>query len=296
MRIPHRAATLAAAMDVLPPPSPNDQEEYEMDQPTMFEPRPVATDAESLTAYFPLPGYGVLPINAFVLHAAQPVLIDTGIAGLGEAFMQSLRAAIDPQAIRWIWLTHTDPDHLGSLRQVLEAAPEARVVTTYLGMGKMGLLQLPLDRVYLLNPGQRLDVGDRELLALRPPCFDAPETTGLLDLKTRTLFSADCFGALMEAPAATAGEIAAADLQEGLVTWSTIDAPSLHLLHEARFRASLYTLRRLDPEIVLSAHLPPAHGMLGTLLDHLASARSAPAFEGPDQAALERMMAPAEIA
>jgi glyoxylase-like metal-dependent hydrolase (beta-lactamase superfamily II) len=257
----------------------------------MFEPRPVAPDTESLGAYFPLPGYGILPINAFVLRAAQPVLIDTGIAGLSEDFMGSLRATIDPQELRWIWLTHTDPDHLGSLRQVLEAAPEARVVTTYLGMGKMGLLQLPLDRVYLLNPGQRLDVGDRELLAVHPPCFDAPETTGLLDLKTHTLFSADCFGALMGAPAEAAVDIEPTELHDGLITWATIDAPWLQLVEERRFRDSLDDLRRLEPEVVLSAHLPPAPGMVGVLLEHLEAARAAPAFVGPDQAVLARMMA-----
>jgi hypothetical protein len=54
---------------------------------------------------------------------------------------------------------------------------------------------LPLDRVYLLNPGQSLDVGDRTLTGLRPPLFDNPATVGLYDDRSRTLFSSDCFGA-----------------------------------------------------------------------------------------------------
>lgn len=39
------------------------------------------------------------------------------------------------------------------------------MITTFLGMGKMGLHGLPVERVHLLNPGQRLAVGDRELVA-----------------------------------------------------------------------------------------------------------------------------------
>jgi glyoxylase-like metal-dependent hydrolase (beta-lactamase superfamily II) len=77
-------------------------------------------------------------------------------------------STIDPADLRWIWITHMDFDHIGNLAAVLELAPQARVVTNYLGMGKMGLIGLPQDRAWLLNPGQSLDVGDRRLHALRP--------------------------------------------------------------------------------------------------------------------------------
>jgi glyoxylase-like metal-dependent hydrolase (beta-lactamase superfamily II) len=207
-----------------------------------------------------------------------------------DDFMEKLRGMIALEDLRWLWLTHTDADHTGSFKQVLAEAPKARVVTTFLGMGKLNLQQLPVDRVYLLNPGQSLDVGDRQLLAVKPPSFDAPETTGFLDTKTKALFSADCFGALMKEPAENASEIASADLREGLVTWATVDAPWLHLLDEDRFGESLAVVRDLEPSVILSSHMPPATGMTETLLTHLASARSAPSFVGPDQAALEQML------
>ena len=61
---------------------------------------------------------------------------------------------------------------------------------------------VPLDRVYLLNPGQSLDVGDRKLAAFRPPLFDSPATTGFIDTKSGAMFSSDCFGAHFETIAA----------------------------------------------------------------------------------------------
>ena len=48
---------------------------------------------------------------------------------------------------------------------------------------------------------------------------------------------------------------------------------------------------QLDASIILSGHLPPAREMTETLLGYLREARHAPSFIGPDQAALERMMA-----
>jgi flavorubredoxin len=261
-----------------------------MQLPTMFHPRTVVPDTHLLGAYIPVPGYGVLPVNSFLIRGAQPTLIDTGIAALRDDFMSSLRAVIDPRDIRWIWLTHTDPDHVGNLAAVLAEAPRTRVITTYLGMGKLGLLGLPVDRVYLVNPGQRLEIGDRELFAVQPPTFDAPETTGLFDTRTRTLFSADSFGALMQEPAETAGAIPATALRDGLVTWATVDAPWLEMINEHKLSAALDVVRRLAPDAILSGHLPPADRMTESLLASLAAASRAPRFEGPDQVALEKMM------
>ena len=264
-----------------------------MDKPTMFEPRLVATDTDSLVSYFPLPGYGMLPINAFLIRSAQPVLVDTGLGVLRGPFMENLRSLIPLEDLQWLWLTHTDADHMGNLAQVLIEAPKLRVITTFLGMGKMLLRELPVDRVFLLNPGQHLNIGDRRLVAIRPPAFDAPETTGLFDTKTRALFSADCFGALMKEPAEAAADMVPSDLREGLVTWTTVDSPWLHLADEHKFDRSLDLIRKLDPTVILSHHLPPAAGITEFLLKNLASARSAPAFLGPDQAAMDALTGPA---
>jgi hypothetical protein len=261
-----------------------------MEVPTMFPSQSVAEDTEALVSYFPLPGMGLVPINAFLIRGVEPVLVDTGIAGLREDFMRTLRSLIDPDKIRWIWLTHTDPDHVGSIRQVLEEAPRARIITTFLGMGKMALLQYPIDRVYLLNPGQSLDLPDRQLIAVKPPTFDAPETTGFFDTKTRSLFSADCFGALMEKPAETAAAIPASALRDGQILWSTVDAPWLRFTDKSAFEGSVKELQKLDPARIISNHLPPASGMNELLYGNLINALAAPPFVGPDQAAMEKMM------
>lgn len=266
-----------------------------MDTPMMFETRSVAEDIEILPAYMPVPGYGVLPVNSYLLRGKEPVLVDTGMGALRGAFVKQLRASIDLEDLRWIWVTHTDPDHVGALAQVLAEAPNARVITNYLGMGKLGLLeiQLPPERVFLLNPGQSLDVGDRVLVGLRPPTYDAPETTALYDGRSGTLFSSDCFGALMGEPRASARDLSADELVEGLQTWATVDAPWLGGVSDRSFVESLKVIRRLDPRLVLGSHLPPAHRMTEDLIRILGGARDAEPFVGPDQAALEAMLSAA---
>jgi len=251
-----------------------------------------SADIDVVASSASIPGLGSIAINAFVLHGAEPVLVDTGCVREQTEFMAALRAVIDPADLRWIWLTHTDADHIGALDVLLAENPRLRVITTFLGLGVMGLsAPFPMDRARLVNPGQTIDVGDRVLRAVRPPVFDNPVTTGFYDSRSGALFSSDCFGALLPSVPDRADALSGAELRDGQVLWATIDSPWLHRVDPAAFAADLQSVRTLEPSLILSSHLPPAPGvMVGTLLDALQAAPHASPFVGPDQAVLEQML------
>lgn len=250
------------------------------------------SDIEVITSSFPIPGFGFVPVNAFVLKGSEPVLVDTGTVVESPDFMSTLRSIIDPADLRWIWLTHTDADHIGSLHQLLEENPRLRVITTFLGVGIMSLFApLPMDRVNFVNPGEKITVGDRTLTAVRPPAFDSPSTTGFYDDRSGAFFSSDCFGALLADPPQNAADLSDKDLREGQIFWATVDSPWLHKVDEGTFAKELNGIRRMEPKMILSSHLPAAGGeMTDRLLASLADAPSAQPFVGPDQAALEQML------
>ena len=252
-----------------------------------------APDIDVLTSSFPIPGFGFVPINAFVLHGPEPLLVDTGAVVEREEFMTALRSLIDPADLKWIWLTHTDFDHIGTLHQLLAENPHLRVITTFLGVGIMSLsTPLPMDRVRLVNPGQTITVGDRTLTAVKPPAFDNPVTTGFQDDKSGAFFSADCFGALLAAVPQNAAELSDEELREGQVFWATVDSPWLHKVNPAVLAEELNGIRQMDPTMVLSSHLPAADAsMTERLLASLKSVPTAQPFVGPDQGALEQMLA-----
>ncbi|MCE8045061.1 MBL fold metallo-hydrolase [Halomonas daqingensis] len=255
--------------------------------PTMLHTLEAGSDWHVLPAFLPLPGMGGLAINAFLHKGSEPVLVDTGLAALGDSFLDALEAEIDLTDLRWIWLSHTDADHIGNLSRILERAPKARVVTSFLGMGKMGLLGLDVSRVHLLEPGARLTLGDRELVPLRPPYYDAPETLGFFDTRSRTLFAADSFGALLPQPAGSVREIATSTLRDGLVAWSAIDAPWLATADRAALGRALHGLERLAPTTVLSGHLPVAEGGVEELTAMVHSAWCSGPGTGIDPQAIE---------
>lgn len=256
----------------------------------------VGPDVTVLNDHLEVPGLGFLAINAFVIHAAQPVVIDTGVGLPDRDFVDTLSSVLDPADVRWIWLTHPDRDHTGGLFALLDAAPQARIVTTFVAAGIMSTEHpLPMERVYLLNPGHTLDVGDRTLTGFRPPLFDNPATVGLHDNRTGTCFSSDCFGAplpsaeLAECP--DSREVPADTLRAAQLLWATVDSPWVHNVDPDLFKSSADPIRAMNPSAVLSTHLPPAIGRNTELFDMLVQAPSADPFIGPDQQALAQMLA-----
>jgi hypothetical protein len=220
-----------------------------------------SADVHVLPTTLPLPGLGVLPINAYVLHAQEPVLIDSGIGIDGDQFIDALTSVIDPAALRWVWLTHDDADHTGNIERVFELAPNARLVTHGFSAMRMSTWwPVPMDRVYAIRVGDRLAVGDRTLRAIAPPLFDNPMSTGVLDEATGSLFSVDSFGAILPEATDDASQIPAEALAGGMRAWSTSDSPWAHLVDRERFGHVLDGVRKLQPTSIFSSHLPAARG------------------------------------
>jgi hypothetical protein len=256
----------------------------------------VRPDISVLSDSLAVPGIGHVPVNAFVLHAVHPVVVDTGLGLPDRNFLETLSSVLDPADVRWIWLTHPDRDHTGGIFELLAAAPRARLVTTFLAAGIMSCERpLPMDRLYLLNPGQSLDVGDRTLTGFRPPLFDNPATVGFFDDRSGVCFSSDCFGGPLATPelaqATDVREIGADDLRTAQLLWASVDSPWVQNVDEQLFLGTFQPLRDREPELILSTHLPPAPGITGRMIETLGSVAGASPFVGPDQAALEQMLA-----
>ena len=258
----------------------------------MDNPHEMMPDIEILPAHFPIPGMGFLAVNAFVIKAREPVLVDTGMGIESEEFMKALESVIDPQDLRWVWLTHDDADHTGNIQKVLEAAPGARLAANSLAVLRMSTAwPVPMNRVYWLNSGDSISAGDRKLTAVRPPLFDNPTTIGIYDNKSEAFFSADCFGAIIRSPARNADDLTDGDLAQGMISWESADSPWVHMVEPGVFSKALDRIRKLAPKMIFSAHLPPARGKTEQFLELVARVPASTPFVTPNQTALEQILA-----
>jgi flavorubredoxin len=262
-----------------------------LDAPIMLDARPLAADWTLLPAWAPLPGLGALAVNQLLLKGKEPVLVDTGLAPLGDRFLATLARAIDLDDIRWIWISHADADHIGNLQSVLDRAPRAKVVTQYLGAAKLALLGFDMGRVEMLQPGQAFEAGGRKLHPVRPLYYDAPETAGFYDSQAGLLYVVDCFGAVLPAPVHAVEDADKAAFRAGMMTWSALDAPWLHRIDRGVMARGLDALERLAPKHLVSAHLPMLEGSVTTLTRPIAEAYCAGLPSQPDPLWVETALA-----
>src|SRR3954453_10520257 len=258
----------------------------------MEQPYPVGSDVHVLPSELAVPGVGSIPINSFVLHSEQPVLVDCGLGTEEGAFIEALRTVIDPGDLEWIWLTHDDGDHTGSLRTLMDLAPNARLATHGLGALRISSVwPLPPERVHALAPGDGLDVGDRTLRALRPPTYDNPMSTAAYDESSATLFAVDAFGAILPGPSKSVDDLSHDELVGGMLAWGTFDSPWAHLTDRARFNGVLESVRALGVDRLLPSHLPPTTGRVDELLAVVATLPDSEPFAAPDAAMFSQIVA-----
>lgn len=224
--------------------------------PAMHAPRRLTDTWSVLPASLALEGLGVSPVNAYLMKGREPLLVDTGVKPLEGPFLDALFSLCDPEDLRWIWLSHGDPDHTGNVEAVLDAAPNARAVAPFLAWGKLALSGCDMSRIDILDPSRPLEIGGRRLDPVRPPYFDAPETTGFFDAAERVLFVVDAFGAILPEIAEEVTDVAPDVLRDGQLAWASIDAPWLGMVDAGLLGRTLGALGRLAPDFVLSGHLP----------------------------------------
>ncbi|GAB89425.1 hypothetical protein GORHZ_061_00080 [Gordonia rhizosphera NBRC 16068] len=266
-----------------------------MQQPWVGDTFAALPDTHVIPTYWPVPGLGTIPMNAFLLRSAEPVLVDSGVEILDDEFLDALGDLIDPADLRWIWLTHEDRDHTGALPRLLEMAPRATVLGTFMTFGRAAPDGwLPPERTRIVNPGDVVDVGDRALYAVRPPLFDSPGTLGFLDQKTGAYVASDCFGAPLPGDfvaTRSADDVDAYTLRSAQITWATVDSPWVVHTDRARLAEHVEEVRQFEPSALLSSHLPPVRRRIADSLDAVIAAQSAEPTPGLTQEQLETLLA-----
>ncbi len=235
-------------------------------------------------------GHGVLPVNAYVMTGGGPVLVDTGLSQEGDELLDAVGTLVDLGDLRCVVLTHEDADHAGNLLRVLDAAPNARLVTNYVTVTKLlEATSIPLDRVDVVNPGERVPATDRDLVAVRPPLYDAPGTIGLYDAGTGALLTVDSFGTYLPEVVEDLWDVGEPDALAGLLDFNRFNHPWVALVDQGRFQEALDDLRRLQPTVLLSSHGARARERLDALFAAMAELPAMEPLALPDQDRFEEL-------
>jgi flavorubredoxin len=133
--------------------------------------------------------------NSYFINAEKKTLVEVAKEKFSETYLKKLRAVTDPEEIQYIILDHTEPDHSGSLKLLLELAPKATVV----GSGNaIRYLEDIVNRPFkslVVKDGDTLDLGNKTLKFFSAPNLHWPDSMLTLLVEDKILFTCDIFGA-----------------------------------------------------------------------------------------------------
>jgi flavorubredoxin len=232
--------------------------------PIRMAPLEVAADTFLIRSAQPAFGAPLsVNLNSLVIRAAEPVIVDTGTVANRDGWLDDVFSLVEPDEVRWIYISHDDDDHTGNLAQAMDRCPNATVVVNWAATERMGAsFGLPPERLRWVDDGDSLDVGDRTLRAIRPPVYDSPTTRGLFDPSTRVYWASDAFATPMPSePVDRVEDIPPPMWAEGMAMFHHHAlCPWLAMVDEQRFQAEVKSLQALDAEVLVAAHTPVISG------------------------------------
>jgi flavorubredoxin len=232
-------------------------------------------------------GEGVAPQavhqNAMVIRGAEPTVVDTGCAIHRDTYLEDLFSIVEPEDVRWVFISHDDADHYGNLNEVMAACPNATLVATWFLCERLGVddLRVPPTRWRWVGDGESFDAGDRTFTAIRPPLYDSPTTRGLLDSRTGVYWASDCFATPVERGTAFVEELDPAAWAEGFNTFQHWNSPWVSMVDHDAYDAACNRLEALGISTIAGTHGPTVEASdIATAFDLL---RAVPRLASPPQ-------------
>jgi flavorubredoxin len=252
----------------------------------------IAPDTYLIPNLFPAGPDVFVPANTMVIRGAEPVVVDTGAPVHRELWLEKTFSVVEPEDVRWVFLSHDDGDHTGSLEEVLARCPNATLVTNFFSMERLGLDArfFPPQRMKWVNEGESLDVGDRTLHLFKPPIFDGPTTRGLYDPTTATMWAVDSFACLTPG-SLDVHELPREHVAENMPAMNSLVSPWHQWLDPVAYRRHVDDVEALGVLTVASAHGPVLTGdAVREAFEGARALAGRPLIPGPGQELLDEII------
>jgi flavorubredoxin len=189
--------------------------------------------------------------NSYVIKgSSKTALLDTVDPTKTHILLQNLHKA-GVTSLDYIIAHHAEQDHSGSLPDMLQLYPQAKVVTNPKCKAMLiDLLEIPDERFITVADGEELSLGDRTLQFVYIPWVHWPETMGTYLKEDKILFPCDFFGS----------HVASSKLysEDDGVTYEGAKRYYAEIMMPFRgpIKSNLEKLKKFDIQMIASSHGP----------------------------------------
>jgi flavorubredoxin/flavin reductase (DIM6/NTAB) family NADH-FMN oxidoreductase RutF len=133
--------------------------------------------------------------NSYLIQGEKTALVDTSHAKFRQLYFEALNQLIDPKTIDYLIISHTEPDHSGLVKDLIELNPDLVVVGSKVALQFLeGFVHTDFKQQVVKN-GDRLDIGNGHVFEfVNAPNLHWPDTIFSYDHGTEVLFTCDAFG------------------------------------------------------------------------------------------------------
>ena len=133
--------------------------------------------------------------NSYVVKGGKVAVMDTVDGHFTDEWLVKGKEVTD--APDYLVVQHMEPDHSGSIKEFMEAFPDAKIVSSQKAFTMMANFfegEDYADRRVVVKEGDTLDLGGHVLNFVTAPMVHWPEVIMTYDSTDKVLFSADAFG------------------------------------------------------------------------------------------------------
>lgn len=135
--------------------------------------------------------------NSYLIADEKTAIVDAVDARRTDEWLALLSAALGQRNPEYLIVQHMEPDHSGSIRALMAAYPDIKIVATKKAIDMLGEFFEDLDfsdRTIPVTDNDTLQLGRTKLSFLTAPMVHWPEVMFTFDETDGVLFTADAFG------------------------------------------------------------------------------------------------------
>ncbi|NJK84745.1 MAG: FprA family A-type flavoprotein [Bacteroidales bacterium] len=133
--------------------------------------------------------------NSYFIDGEKKAIIETSKEKFKDVYFDKINQVTDITKIDYIILNHTEPDHSGCLKYLLEESPDAVVYASRAALNYLTEIVGKPFKSVAVKDGDTLSLGNKTLRFINAPNLHWPDTIYTYLEEDKILFTCDSFGA-----------------------------------------------------------------------------------------------------